>query len=72
MLQILVLICPLYIDHTHCDLSSALDVIRASRVNNPEQCGFLGQAMLAPTVLVPDPSKQYAKVVCRHALEATR
>ena len=34
------------------------------RVSSPQQCGFMGQAMLAPTTLVPEPGKQYVKIMC--------
>ena len=64
MLKILVLICPAAIDHAQCDLSTATDVIRSMRVSSAQQCGFMGQAMLAPTALVPEPGKQYVKIMC--------
>ena len=64
MLKILVLICPMSVDHAACDQATAIDVIRSMRVSTPQQCGFLGQAMLAPTSLVPDPGKQYIKIMC--------
>lgn len=70
MLKILVLICPVSMDHAACDQSNALDVIRSMHVRSAEQCGFMAQTMLAPTSLVPDPAKQYMKVVClREATE---
>jgi hypothetical protein len=64
MLKILVLICPMSLDHTACTKDTALDIVRAMPVASPSQCGFMGQAMLAPTALVPDPSKQYVKIMC--------
>lgn len=64
MLKILVLICPMSVDHAACDVHTATDVIRSMRVSTPQQCGFMGQAMLAPTSLVPDPGRQYVKVMC--------
>ena len=64
MLKILVLVCPMTVDHSACDQSTATDVIRAMRVSTPQQCGFLGQAMLAPTSLVPEQGKQYVKIMC--------
>jgi hypothetical protein len=64
MLKILVLICPLTVDHNHCNRDTATDLIVSMRVSSPQQCGFLGQAMLAPTALVPDPDKQYMKIMC--------
>jgi len=69
MLKILVLICPIAVDHQHCNRDTAIDVINAMPVSTPQQCGFMGQAMLAHTSLVPEPDKQYVKVVCIH--EAT-
>ena len=64
MLKILVLICPISVDHAACDTTSALDVVRAMQVSNPQQCGFMAQALMAQTSLAPDPDKQYMKVVC--------
>lgn len=64
MLKILILICPMSLDHAACDVTNATDVIRAMRVATPQQCGFMAQAMLAPTTLVAEPGKQYMKVVC--------
>lgn len=64
MLKILVLICPMAVDHAHCDRDTATDIIQSMRVSSPQQCGFMGQAMLAPTSLVPEPGKQYVKVMC--------
>lgn len=66
MLKILVLICPMAVDHAQCNRETAVDVVRSVRVSTPQQCGFTGQAMLATTTLVPDPSKQYVKIVCLH------
>lgn len=64
MLKILVLICPMSVDHAACDTHTATDVIRSMRVSSPQQCGFMGQATLAPTSLVPEPGKQYVKIMC--------
>lgn len=64
MLKVLVLICASSTDQAACDVHTAVDVITTARVNTPQQCGFMGQAMLAPTSLVPDPDKQYMKIVC--------
>ena len=64
MLKILVLVCSASIDHAACDPSNALDVVRAMQVSNPQQCGFMAQALMARTSLAPDPGKQYMKVVC--------
>lgn len=64
MFKILILICPMGMEHAACQEDTALDVVRAMEVRSEQQCGFLGQAMLAPTALVPDPKKQYLKVVC--------
>ena len=69
MLKILILICPLAVDHAHCNRDTATDVVTSMRVSTPQQCGFMGQAMLAPTALVPDPSREYMKIMCIH--EAT-
>jgi hypothetical protein len=71
MLKILVLICPMAVDHAACTIDTATDVIRSMRVSSPQQCGFMGQAMLAPTALVPDSSKQYVKVMCVRDTDAT-
>lgn len=64
MLKVLLLICPMSMDHAACNQETALDVVRAMKVATPQQCGFMGQAMLAPTALVPDPKTQYLKVMC--------
>ena len=64
MLKILILICPMAVDHQHCDRDTAVDIIQSLRVSSPQQCGFMGQAMLAPTSLVPEPDKQYVKLLC--------
>jgi hypothetical protein len=66
VLKILILICPMALDHAACDQNTAIDVVRAMKVSTPQQCGFMSQAMLAPTGLVPDPTKQYVKVMCVH------
>ena len=71
MLKILVLICPMAVDHAHCDRDTAIDIVRAMRVSSPQQCAFMGQAMLAPTSLVPEPGRQYVKIMCvRESSEA--
>ena len=72
MFKVLVLICASSTDPAACDVHSALDVITAARASTPGQCGFMGQAMLAPTSLVPDPAKQYMKIVCTREQVAAR
>lgn len=64
MLKILILICPMAVDHAHCDRDTAIDIVQSMRVSSPQQCGFMGQAMLAPTSVVPEPGKQYVKILC--------
>lgn len=64
MLKILVLICPMAVDHAHCDRDTAIDIVQSMRVSSPQQCAFMGQAMLAPTSLVPEPGRQYVKIMC--------
>ena len=64
MLKILVLICSTSVDHAACDTTNAIDVVRSMQVSNPQQCGFMAQALMAQTSLAPDPGKQYMKVVC--------
>ena len=64
MLKILVLICPMAVDHAHCNMDTAIDSIRSMRVSSPQQCGFMAQAMFAPTSIVPEPGKQYMKIMC--------
>ncbi len=71
MLKILVLICPMAVDHSACTIDNATDVVRSMRVSSPQQCGFMAQAMLAPTALVPDPATQYVKVMCVRDTDAT-
>ena len=74
MLKVLILICPMSVDHASCTADTALDVIRSVSVASAQQCGFMSQAMLAQTTLVPDPAKQYAKILCvrDHASIAAR
>ena len=73
MFKVLVLICASSTDPAACDIHSALDVITTARASTPGQCGFMGQAMLASTSLVPDPTKQYMKIVCtREQVAAAR
>ncbi len=64
MLKVLVLICSSSLDHAACTPDTALDVVRAMRVSSPQQCAFMGQAMIAPTALKPENDKQYVKVMC--------
>lgn len=64
MLKILVLICPMSMDHAACNPETAIDIVRSMRVASPQQCAFMGQALLAPTALAPDPGKQYMKIMC--------
>ena len=64
MLKILILVCPMAVDHMHCDRDTAIDIVQSMRVSSPQQCGFMGQAMLATTSLVPEPGKQYVKILC--------
>ena len=71
MLKILVLICPMSVDHAACTIDTATDVIRSMRVSSAQQCGFMGQAMLAPTSLAPNDGKQYVKVMCVRDPEET-
>lgn len=72
MLKVLLLICPMSLDHELCTERTALDVVRAMKVSTPQQCGFMGQAMLGPSALVPDPRTQYLKIVCVREQEAKR
>ncbi len=66
MLKILILICPMSLDHAACNQDNAIDIVRSMKVSTPQQCGFMGQAMIAPTALVADPKTQYIKVMCVH------
>ena len=64
MLKIIVLICAVSTDRAACDLTTAVDVITTARATTPQQCGFMGQAILAPTSIAPEPGKQYTKIMC--------
>ena len=64
MLKILILICPIAVDHLHCNLDTAVDSIRSLRVSTPQQCGFVAQTMMASSPLFPEPGKQYMKIMC--------
>jgi len=64
MLNVLVLICSIATAGADCDQHTAIDVITTARVRSPQQCGFMGQALLAPTSVAPEPGKQYMKIIC--------
>ena len=64
MFKVLVLICATSTTGPECNIHSAVDVITTGHASSVQQCGFLGQALLATTSLVPEPGKQYMKVVC--------
>lgn len=64
MLKIIVLICAVSTDRAACDVNTAVDVITTARASTPQQCGFMGQAILAPTSIAPESGKQYAKIMC--------
>jgi hypothetical protein len=74
MLKVLVLICSMNTNGADCDQHTAVDVIATAEAPTPQQCGFLGQALLAPTSVAPEPGKQYMKIMCvrEAALEAAR
>ena len=59
MLKVLVLICSMNTSGADCDQHTAVDVIATAQAPTPQQCGFLGQALLAPTSVAPEPGKQY-------------
>lgn len=64
MLKILILVCPIALNHLVCTRDNAIDVVRTMSVSSPQQCGFMAQALLAQTSLVPKPGEQYMKIVC--------
>ncbi len=66
MLKVLVLICAVTTDRADCDLNTAVDVITTAQASTPQQCGFMGQALIAPTSIAPEPGKQYVKIMCVH------
>ncbi len=72
MLKTVVLICAVSTPQDQCTQATAVDVIQGERVNTPQQCAFLGQALLAPTSVAPEPGRQYAKIVCVRDREARR
>ncbi|MGD0633884.1 MAG: hypothetical protein ABSA13_06360 [Beijerinckiaceae bacterium] len=74
MLNVLVLICSINTSGADCDQHTAIDVIATAKASTPQQCGFMGQALLAPTSVAPEPGKQYMKILCvrEAALEAAR
>ncbi len=63
-MQVLVLICSMNTSGADCNQTTAVDVIAAGQTNMPQQCGFMGQALLAPTSVAPEPGRQYMKIVC--------
>lgn len=64
MLNVLVLICSIATAGADCDQRTAIDVIATAQVRSAQQCGFMGQALLAPTSVAPEPGKQYMKIIC--------
>lgn len=73
MFKVIVLICSLSTPGPDCDQKSAVDVVDLGEVQNSMQCGFFGQAHLAPTSVAPEPGKQYQKILCvREKREAAK
>jgi hypothetical protein len=74
LLNILVLICSINTAGADCDQHTAVDVVQLAKVPSPQQCGFMGQAQIAPTSVAPEPGKQYMKIMCvrEPALEAAK
>lgn len=64
MLKILVLVCPMAVDHAHCDRDTAVDVVQSLRVMTAQQCGYMAQTMIAPTAVAPEAGRQYLKIIC--------
>jgi len=74
MLKVLVLICSMNTSGADCDQHTAVDVIATAEAPSLQQCGFMGQALLAPTSVAPEPGKQYMKIMCvrEAAMQAAR
>ena len=67
MYKVLILICAAGLDHAACTPDTAIDVVRGPLAQSMSQCIHESQATMAQTALVPDPSKQYMKIVCASA-----
>ena len=62
---IVILICSLSVSHADCQPDTALDVVQGPRVSRETDCGFMGQAAIATTAIVPRPDEEYAKIICQ-------
>ena len=64
MFKVLILICAANLDRAACTPDTALDIVKGPRAHSLSQCVTESQATLARTTLVPEPGKQYLKIVC--------
>lgn len=64
MIQVLILVCAMSLDHAACQPDTAIDVVQGPKVANELMCGLLGQTTLATTAVAPRPGEEYVKVVC--------
>jgi hypothetical protein len=64
MYKILVLICGIGTPGQSCDLGTAVEVVATDEAPSAQQCGFRGQALLAASSMMPEPGKQYLKILC--------
>jgi hypothetical protein len=67
MLKIIALICSAATPNADCNEHTALDSVFVGRAIGPMQCGFLGQALVAPTAIAPEPGKTYLVIRCVRA-----
>ena len=61
---IVILICSTALSHSDCQFNSAVDVVRAPKVDNVVVCALNAQTMMARTDFVRADGAQYVKVVC--------
>jgi hypothetical protein len=67
MLQILLLVCATTTPRAACDTHTALDVVDAGHAASPTQCGLLGQVLVAPTAIAPEPGRTDLVIRCIRA-----
>jgi hypothetical protein len=65
--SVVILVCSLSVSPSECRPETAIDIVQGPKVGNPAQCGFLGQATIARTTLVPREGQEYLKILCRRS-----
>lgn len=65
MFKVLILICAVGIERDACTQDTALDIVKGPQARSMSQCMHESQSTLAQTALVPEPGKQYLKIICQ-------